>query len=86
MLCGKKEFLTAKEAFDSGWDYPPQIGHFGLLGPRTCGNCQMKDTLFWKIHQNRKIPIVCEGELSPEELVTWRRIKGEPESLLQDEG
>lgn len=85
-VCGKKEFLTAQEAFDSGWDYPPQIGHFGLLGPRTCGNCQMKDTLFWKIHQNRKIPIVCEGELSPEELVTWRRIKGEPESLLQDEG
>ena len=85
-VCGKKKFLTAQEAFDGGWDYPPQIGRFGLLGPRTCGNCHLKDTLYWKIHQNKKLPIVCEGELSPEELVTWRRIKGEPESLLQDEG
>jgi len=32
-----------------------------------------------------KLPIVCEGELTLEELVTWRRIKGEPESLLTDQ-
>lgn len=34
-VCGKREFLTAKDAFDSGWDYPPRMGHFGLLGPRS---------------------------------------------------
>ncbi|HHU17132.1 MAG TPA: ATP-binding protein [Clostridiales bacterium] len=84
-VCGKKEFITAKEAFDNGWDYPPDIGHFGLLGPRTCGSCQLKDTLYWKIMQNNGLPIVIEGKLTPEELVTWRRIKGEPESLLADE-
>ena len=84
-VCGKKEFITAKDAFDSGWDYPPNIGYFGLLGPRTCGSCLMKDTLFWKINTGDRIPIVLEGELSPEELVTWNRIKGEPESLLVDE-
>ena len=45
-VCGKKEFITAKEALDAGWDYPPHFGEFGLLGPRTCGNCSLKDTLF----------------------------------------
>lgn len=84
-VCGKKEFITAEQAFHDGWDYPPHIGHFGLLGPRTCGNCQLKDTLFWKINTSGKMPIVLEGDLSPEEVVTWRRIKGEPESLLCDE-
>lgn len=85
-VCGKKEFITAKDAHNNGWDYPPNIGHFGLLSPRTCGNCLMKDTLFWKINQGGGIPLVIESALTPEELVTWRRIKGEPESLLVDEG
>ena len=84
-VCGKKEFITAQEAFDSGWDYPPHIGAFGLLSPRTCGNCRMIDTLYWKINTSGRLPVVCEGDLSPEELITWRRIKGEPESLLLEE-
>lgn len=85
-VCGKKEFITAADAFNSGWDYPPQMGIFGLLSPRKCGNCSIVDTLYWKIHTSGRIPLVLEGELSPEELITWRRIKGEPESLLCDEG
>lgn len=48
-VCGKKEFITDEEAFNSGWDYPPKMVFFGVLGPRTCGDCLMKDTLFWKI-------------------------------------
>lgn len=84
-MCGKKRFMTAKEAFSNGWDYPPDIGCFGLLGPRKCGDCLLKDTLFWKINTDGVLPIVIEGDLSSEELVTWRRIKGEPESLLRDE-
>lgn len=83
-VCGKKGFITAKEAFNSGWDYPPQMGDFGLLGPRTCGGCLLKDTLCWRVYTEKKVPlpIVVEGMLTPEELVTWKRIKGEPESLL----
>lgn len=84
-VCGKKEFITAEDAFNSGWDYPPKMGIFGLLGPRTCGNCSIVDTLFWKIHAPGRFPVVLEGELSPDELITWRRIKGEPESLLHAE-
>lgn len=56
-----------------------------MLGPRTCGDCRMKDTLFWKVHTSGGLPIVREGELTPKELATWRRIKGEPESLLEQE-
>lgn len=84
-VCGRREYITAQDAYDAGWDYPPHIGRFGLLGPRICGQCPMANTLYWKIMSSRAIPIVCEGDLTPKELVTWRRIKGEPESLLEEE-
>ncbi len=82
--CGKKEFITAKNAFDDGWDYPPTMGSFGLLSPRTCGGCGIEKTLFWKVQQ-QELPIVIEGTLSAEELKTWKRIKREPQSLLDEE-
>ena len=82
--CGKKAFISAKDAFDDGWDYPPQIGAFGLLGPRTCGDCRITDTLYWKVQQ-KSLPIVLEETLTAEELKTWQRIKNEPESLLTEE-
>ena len=83
--CGKKEFLTADEAHEAGWDYPPRMGHFGLLSPRTCGNCVITSTLYWKVATGGGLPIVFEEELTPEEKVTWNRIKNEPESLLEEE-
>ncbi len=86
-VCGKKEYITAPEAFDAGWDYPPDIGAFGVLGPRTCGDCSLKDTLYWRVNTEKKVPIplVIDGMLTPEEEITWRRIKAEPESLLEEE-
>lgn len=83
-VCGKKEYLTAQQAFDCGWDYPPTIGVFGLLSPRTCGSCGIEDTLYMKV-MAQEIPIVFDSMLTQEELVTWNRIKGEPESLLVEE-
>ena len=83
-VCGKKEFITAKEALDAGWDYPPHFGGFGLLGPRTCGNCSLKDTLFWKVHTELPLLIVINEQLTPEEKIIWQRIKAEPESLLEE--
>ena len=82
-VCGKKEFITAKETLDAGWDYPPHFGEFGLLGPRTCGNCSLKDTLFWKVHTELPLPIVINEQLTPEEKIIWQSIKAEPESLLE---
>lgn len=84
-VCGKTAWITAREALDSGWNYPPHMGKFGLLGPRTCGSCRLTDTLFWKVHTSGGLPIFCEGDLSPHERATWCRIKGEPESLLREE-
>ena len=83
-VCGKKELLTADEAHKLGWDYPPKIGKFGILSPRTCGNCQLKDTLFWKVTTSG-LPVVVENSLSPSEAITWNRIKNEPFSLLNEE-
>ena len=81
--CGKKEYLTAQEAFEGGWDYPPSMRYvFGVLGPRTCGDCTLVGTLYLKVMTSHKPPIIVESELTPKELETWRRIKGEPESLL----
>ena len=83
-VCGTKVFCTAQEAFDAGWNYPPQIGHFKLLGPHNCGKCSIMDTLFLKV-QKQKFPIVIEKTLTEEELKTLNRIKNEPESLLEEE-
>lgn len=45
----------------------------------------MRDTLYWKIQTSGKLPIVIEGDLNDKDLITWRRIKGELESLLNEE-
>ena len=82
--CGAKVYCAAQEAFDAGWNYPPKMGFFGLLSPRTCGKCNITDTLFWKVQQ-QSLPLVIEKNLTEKELKTWRRIKKEPESLLTDE-
>lgn len=82
--CGTKVFCTAQEAYDEGWDYPPKIGTFGVLGPRTCGNCCMINTLYLKV-MRQKIPIIIKSNLTENELRTWQRIKNEPESLLEEE-
>ncbi len=83
-VCGKKAFLTADEAHRLGWDYPPKIGFFGMLSPRTCPGCPMQETLYWKVQQ-QEIPLVIKHLLSPEERITWERIRKEPESLLEEE-
>lgn len=43
-VCGKVEILTTDEAFEKGWDYPPLIGEFGVVSPRTCPECPMEET------------------------------------------
>lgn len=83
-VCGKKEYLTAQQAFDSGWDYPPTFGPFRMLFQRTCGNCTMENTLYAKV-MKQELPIVIEKTLTEAEKKTWKRIKAEPESLLYEE-
>jgi len=80
-VCGKKELLTADEAFEQGWDYPPGIYCFRLLSPRKCGNCSIAETLWCKLTTGKKN----FSELTGAEWETLKRIWNEPESLMPTE-
>lgn len=47
--CGTVEELTEAVAYESGWDYPPFIGIWGILSPRTCPNCTIETTAYWAV-------------------------------------
>jgi hypothetical protein len=51
-VCGKEQDLTEKEAFSQGWDYPPFVGFWGILSPRTCGDCPIDKTAYWHVLTN----------------------------------
>lgn len=70
-VCGRRETLTEKAAFDAGWDYPPFIGQWGVVSPRTCGGptCGIQHTAYWAI--------VSGHELSEKHIATIERIQAE---------
>lgn len=73
-VCNVEVLQTPDEAFDAGWDYPPNVGTFGVLSPRTCGDCPMDKTAWWAIAvQHRKTA----EELGPQHLATIERVRGE---------
>jgi hypothetical protein len=76
--CGKEQLLTSEEGFNSGWDYPPRFGEFGVVSPRTCGNCVITTTLWYEI-VIKKTPV---SQLSEKHLQTLWRIQSEPGNLL----
>lgn len=80
-VCGKEEILSPEEAYDRGWDYPPKMGAFGVISPRTCGNCNITDTLWWQIAVKKRDV----RELSKSQLDTFVRILNEPASILASE-
>lgn len=84
-VCGKEEILTSKEAFDAGWDYPGEegssMGFFGVLSPRTCGNCSITDTAWWAVVTEGK----AKEQLSERQIQTIERILQEPENLRIEE-
>ena len=80
-VCGKTEILTSEEAFNEGWYYPPRMGGFGIVGPRTCGDCPINLTVWWAlVSENKSI-----SELSEKQRETIKRIQGEPESIIPEE-
>ena len=80
-VCGKTEILTPEEAFNEGWDYPPRMGGFGIVGPRTCGDCPINLTVWWALVSEKK----AVSELSQKQIETIKRIQGEPESIMLKE-
>ena len=77
-VCGRSEILTPEEAFQAGWDYPPRMGFFGVLSPRTCPDCFLMDTVW--------AALVLKG-MGPDDLTdaqreTLLRIVNEPDSVM----
>lgn len=77
-VCDRTEVLSPDEAFNAGWDYPPRIGKFGVLSPKTCGSCSMIDTVYWKLVTGE----INANNLTDKQMKTIERIKGEPFSLI----
>ena len=63
---------------NEGWDYPPRMGTFGIVSPRTCGDCSMMDTL-WMALQSGKIKGV--DDMTVDQRVVLARIQNEPASI-----
>ncbi|HQO41651.1 MAG TPA: AAA family ATPase [Bacillota bacterium] len=83
--CGKVAILTSNEAYEQGWDYPGDGAvypstMFGVLSPRTCGNCGITETAYWAIVVQGKTT----AELSENQLQAVERIMQEPDILLVD--
>lgn len=76
--CGKEEVLTSEEGYEKGWDYPPKMGSFAVISPRTCGNCGIQTTLWWEITSNQT-PL---EDLNDHHKTTLERILGEPDTIL----
>ncbi len=81
-VCGKTKIMTPKQAFNEGWDYPPRMGTFGVVSPRTCGDCGIVDTL-WMALQSGKIKSL--DDMTPEQQVVLARIQNEPVSITPPE-
>lgn len=75
--CGLEETLSPEEGYKKGWDYPPKMGQFKIVSPRTCGNCTIDTTLWWQLTVLH-IPV---SELNDRHKATLERILSEPESI-----
>ena len=65
-VCDVDEILTPEAAFKSGWDYPPKMGQFGVISPRTCGHCSINETLWWALRsEERRVGKECRSRWSP---------------------
>lgn len=74
-VCHKEELLTSADAFDQGWDYPPRMGAWKVVSPRTCGDCGIEGTLWWTLAIEKK----SYEDLTPEQILTLAKIQNEIE-------
>lgn len=77
-VCGRDEVLDSDAAYAAGWDYPPRMGVFGVVSPRTCGSCSIADTVWAALMMHG----VSADELTPAQRAVVERIAAEPESIM----
>lgn len=75
-VCGATALLTPDEAHAAGWDFPPRMGEWGVVSPRTCGDCPMTGTLWWAIQS---------GELDPADPTSWHEDRRATLARILDE-
>ena len=71
--CGCEESLTSDDAYEAGWDFPPRMGTWGVVSPRTCPKCPMRQTAWWAMAIEKR----GFDELTPQELKALGRILDE---------
>lgn len=76
-VCDLTRVMTSEQAFEEGWDYPPRTGAFGVVSPRTCGDCPITDSLWWTVTMENKPA----EDLTDRHKRALSRIQGEPGSL-----
>jgi hypothetical protein len=76
-VCGVDEILEPEAAYEVGWDYPPKMGAFGVISPRTCPNCVVNQTLWWALQVDGFTPDM----LSARQHAAFVRLTGEPDSI-----
>lgn len=47
--CGREESLDSRDAYNASWDFPPHMGTWGVVSPRTCPNCPIQTTVWWTL-------------------------------------
>ena len=72
-VCKLRLLLTPEIAYQGGWDYPPRMGEWGIVSPRTCGNCGIEKTVYWKLAVEK----VSINDLSEEDYQTALRMTQE---------
>lgn len=72
-VCGKTAMLTSGEAYWSGWDYPPEMGVWGAVSPRTCGRCGIDATVWWALMMDHKTA----DDLTPKQWAAVAKIHDE---------
>lgn len=72
-VCGLEVLLTPDLAYELGWDFPPRMGAFGVISPRTCGNCGIEGTVWFAMAVEKK----SIQELTDEQYAKVLRIVGE---------
>ena len=77
-ICGCDEILSPTEAFEAGWNYPPKMGHFGIISDRLCPKCPSQATVWWAIAMDG----FTEDMLTDQQRAVIARIQAEPESLM----
>ena len=77
-ICGCDEILSPTEAFEAGWNYPPKMGHFGIISDRLCPKCPSQATVWWAIAMDG----FTEDMLTDQQRTVIARIQAEPESLM----